>query len=100
MILGLADGVRPVMAACAARHDIVVAEVGRCECDGRVAIVTTVTAVYMPRILAGRNRSVMAAHACPEHIVVIDLGHRSERDNRMAVLACGRRRDVIERLTD
>jgi len=83
-----------VVAVDTAARDVVVVEVRGRKCDRRVAVVTSVTAWNVVRVLADGRETVMAGATSAQHLKVIDCGRGSERNRRMAILAEARRRDM------
>jgi len=67
---------------------------------GIVTILTGTGGIDMSCGFAHRIRAVVAAGAAPQHLHVIDPGHRTERNYRMAVLTDVSGLGVIRRLTD
>ena len=95
----LANGIDAVMAAGTIIDNTRVIEVRRPPRNCCVAVIAGVAAGDMCRVLAGRNRPVMAGVACANDLRVIDSEYRRENICRMTVFANIAGRDVRDVLT-
>ena len=68
-------------------NDVGVVKVGRCPCHGCMAIIAIVATVYMRRVLADRDRTVVAGRADANDLCVINRNHRLEERRAMTVFA-------------
>ena len=73
---------------------------GRGKSDGRMAILASLSAYDMPRVLTWCGDSVVTTGASAEDLEVIDLCDRREGDDGVAVLANGGGRNMIDRLAN
>lgn len=96
----LADHRRVVVTTDAITGDVVVVEIRRGERGRRMAVVATVAAFDMSRVLARRCHTIVTTDASAEHLLVIDLSYRSERNDGMTVLTNRRRCHMVYGLAD
>jgi len=100
MAHGLADGVDVIVATDAVSGNVVVIEIGRQPGGRRMTVLAGIAAGYVPRRFAGNDCVVVAARTGTCHLQMIDCDDRSERDDRVTILADVGRRYVIDGLSD